>query len=44
MRGWTDIGFGYLNLPVAGQGEDADLAKQSAARDALDYLKLMTKK
>jgi len=33
-------------LPVSvcyGQGEDAEAAKQSAARDALDYLKLMTK-
>ena len=34
----------YLIFPVAGHGEDADLAKQAAARDALDYLKLMTKK
>eukprot|EP00092_Neocalanus_flemingeri_P038031 GFUD01041400.1.p1 GENE.GFUD01041400.1~~GFUD01041400.1.p1 ORF type:complete len:356 (-),score=137.13 GFUD01041400.1:30-1097(-) len=34
-------------VPVAvcfGQGEDADHAKQSAARDALEYLKEMTRK
>jgi len=33
-------------VPVAvccGQGDDADMAKQAAARDALDYLKLMTR-
>jgi len=33
-------------VPVAvcfGQGEDVETAKQSAAKDALDYLKLMTK-
>ena len=38
------VWLGYLVHTVAGHGEDAALAKQAAARDALDYLKLMTKK
>jgi len=44
-RGLSQCMVQMSTLPVSvcyGQGEDPEAAKQSAARDALDYLKLMT--